>query len=98
MKIQFLKPHTDDYGKAYQPGWVADWSEPDANAAIAKGFAKLAPEGAYPRKTSAPVFECAVPPSAPLAEEFAATGETITVDELTAGDKKKITAIGRIFK
>ena len=98
MKIQFLKPHIDEYGKSYQAGWVADWSEQEAKAAIEAGIAIPAPEGAYPRKTPAPVFECAVPPSAPLAEEFAPTGEAITVDELTEGEKKKTTRIGRIFK
>ena len=95
MKIQFLKPHTDDHGKAYQPGWVADWSEPDANAAIAKGIAKPAPEGAYPRKTSAPVFECA---PLPLEGEFKATGEAVELGELTTDEKKKSAAFGRIFK
>lgn len=95
MKIQFLKPHTDDHGKAYQPGWVADWSEPEAKAAIEAGIAKPAPEGAYPRKTSAPVFECA---PLPLDGEFKATGQSLELDQLTAGEKKKTTPIGRIFK
>lgn len=62
MKIQFTTSHTDADGKTYHSGWVADWPQPEAEAAISTGYAQLAPEGAYPRKQAAPVFECAAPP------------------------------------
>lgn len=84
MKIQFVKQHTDAFGKTYLPGWVADWSEPDAKAAIAAGVAVEAPPGAYPRKHAAPVFECAAPESLPLSGDMEATGEEIALEELTA--------------
>lgn len=100
MKIQFTAPHTDGFGKKYETGWVADWSDPDARAAIEAGFAVPAPEGAYPRKTAAPVFECAVP-AAPLSGgEFVKTGEKINLQQLTEEEKKSALAstIGRVFK
>lgn len=63
MKIEFLKPYTDEFGKDYFPGWVADMSQPDAERLIGAGVANPAKEGAYPRKAAAPVFECATPGS-----------------------------------
>jgi len=63
MKIEFLKPYTDEFGKNYFPGWVADMSQPDAERLIGAGVANPAKEGAYPRKSAAPVFECATPRS-----------------------------------
>lgn len=102
MKIKFNKVHTDSDGKKYLPGWVADWSQPDAERAIAEGFAVEAPAGAYPRKTTDPSFECAAPPPpAPPKprdiiegfgkpeDEFTATGEQMDLDDLTA-DKPKV--------
>ena len=44
MKIELIKPHTDDFGKEYWPGTVADWSQPDAERAIGAGVAKRAGE------------------------------------------------------
>ena len=83
MKIEFIKPHTDGFGKTYQPGWVADWAQPDAERAIEEGFAVVAPEGAYPRKQPAPVMECAVAPSALLTGNFKKTRKTIDLKDLT---------------
>lgn len=84
MKIQFTKQHTDPFGKTYLPGWVADWSQPDGERAIAEGFAIHAPEGAYPRKQAAPVLECATPAPLPLSGDMEATGQEIDLDELKA--------------
>lgn len=85
MKIQFIKPHTDAFGKTYQSGWVADWSQPDAERAILDGFAIIAPLGAYPRKQAAPVLECAAPPE---------IGQTYTADEIKEFENK----LGAPFK
>lgn len=82
MKIQFTAPHTDVFGMTYLPGWVADWSEPDAKAAIAAGVAVLAPANALSRKTTDTSFECA---QQPLDGDFTKTGEQITLKELTRG-------------
>lgn len=85
MKIIFLKAHTDEFGKSYFPGWVADMDQPAAERLIGAGIADNAPEGAYPRKSPVPVFECA---AAPL-EGIQPTGESITLGELTAKKPKK---------
>lgn len=99
MKILFLKTYRDPYDPAryYQPGWVAEFTDADAERAISEGFAEPAPAGAYSRKGAAPSFECAAP--APeinktystkeieafeeqLGQPFKKAGE-ITLDELT---------------
>ena len=54
MKIKFLKEHTDGFGKTYQPGWVAEWSQPDAERAIKEGFAQLARENDPVSKSTKP--------------------------------------------
>lgn len=87
MKIQFLKTYRDPYdpNRYYQPGWVAEFTDPDAERAIEAGFAKPAPVDAFSRKYAAPELvssECVVTP--PLDGGFAATGEKIALDELTA--------------
>ena len=84
MKIQFTNLHTDDFDKTYQPGWVADWSQPDAERAIEEGFAVVAPEGAYPRKQPAPVLECATPPlTGPFEKK-----EMTSLDKILKANKK----------
>ena len=93
MKIQFTKTYPAADGKTYQAGWVADWAQPDAEAAIAAGYAIPAPEGAYPRKHAAPVFVCAAPSSPaaePLSGPIEPTGETIAVEDLQKPKKKTI--------
>lgn len=80
MMIEFIKPHTDGFGKTYLRGWVAEWAQPDAERAIEEGFARRAPAGAFARKAPAPVFECAAAPQgAPLEPPFTATGEEIAL-------------------
>lgn len=56
MKIQFLKPYTDpaDPNRVYQPGWVAEFTDADAQRAIDAGFAKPASPDAFCRKYAAP--------------------------------------------
>lgn len=86
MKILFLKTYRDPYNPAryYQPGWVAEFTDPDAERAIAEGFAEPAPAGAFSRKGAAPSFECAVPDQ-PLTGEFKETGETTDLGGLIQG-------------
>jgi hypothetical protein len=56
MKIQFLKTFRDPYdsNRYYQPGWVAEFTDPDAGRVIEAGFAKPAPVNAFCRKYAAP--------------------------------------------
>lgn len=84
MKIQFIKPYTDPYDSAriYKPGWVAEFTDPDAERAIADGFAKPAPADAFSRKYLS--IECAVP-NAPLAGEINTTGEVTDLGGLLKG-------------
>lgn len=86
MKIIFLKPYTDEFGKPYFPGWVADMAQPEAERLIGAGIADNAPEGAYPRKSPVPVFDCAAAPL--IGDEFLKTGEEINLEQLTDGEKK----------
>ena len=96
MKIQFEKPYPDPYNAArvYLRGWVAEFTDPDAQRAIADGYAKPAPPDAFSRKYTAPDLvssDCVAPTSPPAVEkafapkewEVTTTGEEIALDELT---------------
>lgn len=102
MKIKFTKPYPDPYNpvRVYLPGWVAEFTDADAERAIAAGFAQPAPPGAYSRKGES--FECAAPSGPPekqLAGEFTPTGEEIELNDLPETAKKQARRIeGGFFK
>lgn len=108
MKIQFLKTYRDPYdtNRYYQPGWVAEFTDTDAERAIAEGFAKPAPVDAFCRKYAAPnliTSDCVVTPAQPSVPEEAfakawemnATGEEIALEELTAQKPQVIPKTGK---
>jgi len=82
MKIKFLKPYPDPYNpaKTYLPGWVAEFSDPDAQAVIKGGFAHEVSSDVRARRYEAQQ----------VSTECAPTGTTITLTELT-GKKPKET-------
>lgn len=96
MKILFIKPYADpiDPTRVYQPGWVAEFTDPDGQRAIDAGVATLAPAGAFCRKGAAPSFDCAVvPPFTPTGDTTdlggLVQGETYTAQEVQAAEQKR---------
>lgn len=76
MKIKFLQIYTDpnNPSKTFQPGWVAEFSDPDAKVAIDGGFAESVSDGIYSRRYAN---------TAELSTECVPTGTSITLAELT---------------
>jgi len=81
MKIKFLQPYTDPYNpaKTFQPGWVAEFADPDAQAAIDGGFAEPVSAGIYSRRYA---------DTSKVSTECAPTGASITLAELTGEPEK----------
>ena len=99
MKIQFTKTYLDPTvpGRFFQPGWVAEFTDADAERAIAAGFAVPAPVDAFCRKYAAPELvsaECVT--TAPTPEwTFTKTDKTIEIDELIAEKPQVVPKTGR---
>jgi len=86
MKAQFIKPYTDPVsGKVFQPGWVAEFAEPDGARLLADGYIKqVDPEARTMR--SALIVDC-VP-----------TGETMTLEELQDQSVSEANEVFKVFK
>ena len=82
MKIKFLKAYPDpaNPAKTFQAGWVAEFSEPDAQAAIDGGYAHPVTSDIHARR-----YE-----TQQISTECVPTGTSITLKELT-GKKSKET-------
>lgn len=82
MKIKFLKAYPDpaNPAKTFKPGWVAEFSEPDAQAAIDGGYAQQVSADIRARRYEAQQ----------VSAECVPTGTSITLKELT-GKKPKET-------
>ena len=81
MKIKFSQPYTDhrNPAKTFQPGWVAEFSDPDAQAAIDGGFAEPVSDGIYSRRYAG---------TSKVSTECVPTGTSITLAELTGEPEK----------
>lgn len=89
MKIQFITQYPDPYNPArvYQPGWVAEFTEPDGQRSIDAGAAKLAPADAFCRKYKAPEL---------VSEECVPTGEQITLEQLKGNKEPAKTGLKKM--
>lgn len=89
MKIQFITQYPDPYNPArvYQPGWVAEFTEPDAQAAISAGAAEPAPPDAMCRKYAS---------AALVTSECVPTGEHITLAELKQNKEPVKTGLKKV--
>jgi hypothetical protein len=78
MKIRFIQPYPDPYNpsRTYQPGWVAEFTDPDGQRAIDAGAAEQVGDDVRSWKyTGATVSTDCVP-----------TGESLTLDDLMSSD------------
>lgn len=83
MKIRFIAPYTDPYdaSRVYQPGWVAEFTDPDGQRAIDAGAAEQVSADVRSWKyTGATVSTDCVP-----------TGQSLTLDELVAPEVEQKT-------
>lgn len=72
MKVQYKQSYTDEFGHKFQPGWVAEHTDAEAERRIALGVCLRVSNDARtfqlkPAKTA--VTEC-VPESAPQGSEL----------------------------
>ena len=69
MKVRYIRAYTDEYGTQFNPGWIAEHSEPEALKRIALGVCEqVTADGAKSLKLAPekPVFvECAAPGESP---------------------------------
>lgn len=86
MKAQFIKPYTDPVsGKIFQPGWVAEFAEPDCARLLADGYIKQVDAEARTMR-SALIVDC-VP-----------TGETMTLEQLEAHGTDEARQVFKVLK
>ena len=61
MKVQYTKEHTDQYGDTFQPGWVAEHTDAEAQRRIDLGLCVQADKEARSRRQTIkapPSVEC----------------------------------------
>lgn len=77
MKVKYIKVHTDEYGDTYQPGWVAEHTDAEAQRRISLGVCLEVDQDSRSRRQApevAPSVEC-VPDAAPKAGIFGKTNK-----------------------
>lgn len=64
MKVRYCKTYTDEFGDTFQPGWVAEHTDADAERRIALGVCEQVSEDAKALKLAPSAelqLECAEP-------------------------------------
>ncbi|MCB0574050.1 MAG: hypothetical protein KDC61_05740 [Saprospiraceae bacterium] len=78
MKIQFIKTYEDPLmpGRFFQPGWVAEFTDPEGQRVIDAGYAKEVPAETRSWKSGPALFTDCVPAQpTPLVGPFDKVGD-----------------------